>query len=169
MVNYDPYFKEFNKIIQEQLEENIRLYYPEIKTECPNCYLDTFGVAARSVSIYKAGGPIPFENGMPCPYCDGAGYKATENYEEITGRSYITNKDFISMSGLNIPRGAHQFICKSTFFPKIVMAKFMVPCTEIKDYVNQRYYLAGQPDVTGFKMNPIMYITSYWTKTNGKT
>lgn len=167
VTNYDSYFTEFNQIIQEQLEENITLYYPEARENCPNCYLDTFGAVARSVSIYKAGGPIPFSNGMPCPYCDGLGYKAIEVTEEIPGRSYITNKNFISAGGLNIPQGSHQFICKYTYYPKLVIAKFMVPRTELHDYVNQRYYLVGQPDISGFKMNPVMYMTSYWAKQVG--
>lgn len=164
VTNYDSYFTEFNQIIQDQLEENIKLYYPESRQDCPNCYLDTFGAVSRSVSIYKSGGPIQFSDGMPCPYCDGLGYKAIEVTEEIAGRSYTINKPFLSGSGLNIPQGSYQFVCKYIHYPKIVMAKFMIPKTELKDYVNQRYYLVGQPDITGFKMNPVMYMTSYWAK-----
>jgi len=164
VTDYDSYFTEFNQIVRDQLEENITLYYPEVRQDCPNCYLDTFGAVSRSVSIYRAGGPMPFENGMPCPHCDGAGYKAVEVKEEIAGRSYITNKPFVSGSGLNIPQGSYQFICKYTHYPKIIMSKFMVPRTKLENYVNQRYYMVGQPDVTGFKMNPVIYMTSYWAR-----
>ena len=59
------------------------LVYPEKKEQCPNCYLDTLGTRTRSVSVYKAGGPYPFGRGMPCPYCDGRGYKAIEVEEDV--------------------------------------------------------------------------------------
>lgn len=161
---YDGYFTDFNNMVQTELEESIKLYYPEVREDCPNCYLDTFGTVSRSVSIYKIGGPAPFDNGMPCPYCDGKGYKAVEVVETIPGRSYIVNKDFHNKSGINIPQGSYEFICRHTYFPKLVRAKSMMPVYELTDYMIQRYFLAGSPDVTGFKLNPIVYITSFWVK-----
>lgn len=151
-------------MVRDELEESIKLYYPETREDCPNCYLDTFGTVSRSVSIYKVGGPAPFSDGMPCPYCDGKGYKAVEMTEVIPGRSYIVNKDFHNKSGINIPQGSYEFICRHTYFPKLVRAKFMMPVNEISGYTIQRYYLVGQPDVISFKLNPITYISSFWVK-----
>ena len=47
------------------------LVYPEKKEDCPNCIIDNMAGRSRSVSRYQAGGPYPFERGMPCPYCGG--------------------------------------------------------------------------------------------------
>jgi hypothetical protein len=167
MVIYDSYFSDFNQMISDELEESITLYYPESRSDCPNCYLDTFGAVNRSVSIYKAGGPEPFENGQPCPHCDGKGYEAVHETEVIPGRAYIKNKEFKNTSGINIPQGSYEFVCKHIYYPKIVRAAFMIPGTEIMDFVTQRYYLSGQPDITGFKMNPVKYLSSFWVKNNG--
>lgn len=166
MVIYDSYFTEFNQIIQDELEEAIILTYPELRQECPNCYLDTIGVS-RSVSIYKVGGPEPFESGMPCPHCDGKGYKAVEQTESIPGRVYITAKDFMVAGNLMIPRGSIEFHCRHNYYPQLVMAKYSKPDNELIDYVSERYYLVGRPNSTGFVMNPVKHITSYWSL-NGK-
>ena len=59
------------------------LVYPEKKEDCPNCIMGNMGTRNRSVSIYQAGGPIPFDRGMPCPYCGGKGYKAVESTDDL--------------------------------------------------------------------------------------
>lgn len=164
---YTKYFTSFNDIVADELEEPITLVYPESRLDCPNCYLDTFGAVNRSVAIYKAGGPEPFENGQPCPHCGGKGYEAVEQTEVIMGRNYIVQKQFIDKSGLMIPEGTFQFVCRSTYMPKLLRCKYIIPNTNIQDFVNQKYYLLGQPDLPFFKMNPVKYLNSYWGKNNG--
>ena len=91
------------------------LVYPEKKEQCPNCYLDTLGTRTRSVSVYKTGGPYPFGRGMPCPYCDGKGYKAIEAEEDVNIRIYWEPRQWkdIGMS-INLPEGSIQVISKMT-------------------------------------------------------
>ena len=167
MVNYDSFFTNFNSIVQDNLEEQMRLYYPEIKEECPNCYLDTFGTGSRSVSIYKTGGPYPFDTGMPCPYCDGKGYKAIEQTEDLGARIYTDPKMFIKFGRINVPDGSMMLIFSIDKLPKFLRCKFLVPQTGLENHILERYYLNGQPEVTGFVMNPTKYLSSIWTKSNG--
>ena len=75
-------FNIYNEAV-ELFERTVKLVYPEKKEQCPNCYLDTFVTRTRAVSVYKPGGPYPFSRGMPCPSCDGLGYKAIEAEENI--------------------------------------------------------------------------------------
>ncbi len=164
MVNYDKEFAEFNNIISKHLEEKITLFYPERREECPNCYLDTFGTIDRSVSKYKENGPVPFENGMPCPYCDSKGYKAIEQTEDILGRLYKNNKEYNKKTGINIADGSITFICRIDYFSKIVSSKYMIPKDGLENLSNERYELTGHPEITSFVMNPVKYITSIWAK-----
>ena len=64
------------------------LVYPEKREQCPNCYMNTMGTRNKSVSVYRPGGPYPFDRGMPCPYCNGKGHKAVEVSDDITLRIY---------------------------------------------------------------------------------
>ena len=85
-------FNTYNEAVQ-LFERTAKLVYPEKKENCPNCYLDTMGTRTRSVSFYRTGGPAPFERGMPCPLCDGKGYKMIETTEDIEVRIYWERKN----------------------------------------------------------------------------
>lgn len=161
---YDSFFKSFNNMIMDELEEFITLYYPEKREECPNCYIDTFAGIMKTVSKYKNNGPMPFTNGMPCPYCDGNGYKSIEQKENIPGRIYTENKNYQTFKNLNLSSGQILFVCRIDFFTKILMSKYMRPVTEIHDLTIEKYELVGQPEHTGFTINPVKYITSIWKK-----
>jgi len=43
--------------------------YPPKRIPCPNCIVTSAGLSGP----YKIGGPIPFSEGMICPYCMGKG------------------------------------------------------------------------------------------------
>jgi len=161
---YDSYFTDLNNMISDHLEENIKLIYPEVKQECPNCTLDTFAGMSKSSGKYKQGGPIPFEDGMPCPYCNGEGYKLIEKTENIPGRIYTSEKPYLKVKNVNIPEGSILFICKLQFFSKIMQAKYMIPICGIDNHTNELYQLNGQPEAVSFVLNPITYISSSWTK-----
>ena len=94
-------------------ERVVTLVYPEKKEQCPNCYLDTMGTRTRSVSVYRSGGPYPFSRGMPCPQCDGKGYKAIEAEEDLNVRIYWEPKQWKDIgAAINLPEGAIQIISK---------------------------------------------------------
>jgi hypothetical protein len=161
---YDSYFTDFNNMVTDHLEEDIKLIYPEIKQECLNCTLDTFVGISKSSGKYKQGGPIPFDQGMPCPYCNGEGHKMIEKTENIPGRIYTSEKPYLKVKNVNIPEGAILFICRLQFFSKIMQAKYMIPVTEIYNYTNELYQLDGQPESVSFVINPVKYISCLWTK-----
>lgn len=161
---YDKFFRDFNNIVSDELEQYIVLYYPGIRQECNNCYLDTFANINKSISRFKQGGPMPFENGMPCPYCNGDGYKHIDKTERIPGRVYTSNKNFNMFKNMQIPSGSIIFICRADFFAKIQMSTHMIPETELKNLTVEKYELIGQPEDTGFAINPVKYITSVWNK-----
>ncbi len=161
---FDSYFQDFNNTISDHLETKVQLVYPEIKQECPNCVPDAFLGAYKSSGKYKQGGPAPFESGMPCPYCNAEGYKLIEKTENIPGRIYTSEQAYKKFKNMNIPNGSLLLVCRINFFSKIVQAKYMTPFSEIYNQTSERYMLDGQPEDTGFAINPVKYITSIWTK-----
>ena len=135
------------------------LVYPEKREQCSNCYMDTMGTRNRSISKYRSGGPYPFERGMPCPYCNGKGYKANET----------TNKKFWVDIGIpiDVPDGAMQTISYMTDLEKINKAKYIIPNYDgIEKYDQSRYERAGSSYPQGFKQNATKYIVTFWTRSD---
>ena len=144
------------------------LVYPERREECPNCYMDTMGTRNRSVSVYKVGGPYPFERGMPCPYCNGKGYKAVETTEDITLRIYWDRKNWIDVGiPIDISDGSIQTIGYMTDLPKINKAKYLIPKYDgIEKYDDMKYERSGMSYPQGFKQNTTKYIVTFWSRTD---
>ncbi len=145
-----------------------KLIYPEKKESCPNCYLDTMGTRTRSVSKYKAGGPIPFERGMPCPYCGGKGYKAIETSDNIVLRIYWDRRSFVKVSeNIDISSGAIQTIAYMTDLDKINKCKYLIPIYDgIENYDTGRFERSGPSYPQGFKQNDTKYIVTFWNRAN---
>ena len=142
------------------------LVYPEKREQCPNCYMDTMGTRNRSISNYRSGGPYPFERGMPCPYCNGKGYKAVETTEDITLRIYWNRKFWVDIGiPIDIPDGSIQTISYMTDLEKINKAKYLIPNYDgIEKYDNGRYERAGSSYPQGFKQNETKYVVTFWTR-----
>jgi len=146
------------------------LVYPEKKEDCPNCIMSTMGVSNRSISIYQTGGPYPFDRGMPCPYCNGKGYKATEATDSITLRIYWDRKNWVKTGAeINIPDGGIQTIAYMTDLDKIEKCKYMIPIYDgIEKYdTNAKYEKAGISFPQGFKQNATKYVVTFWNRANG--
>lgn len=146
------------------------LIYPEKKEDCPNCIMSNMGTRNRSVSIYQAGGPYPFERGMPCPYCGGKGYKANESTDEVTLRIYWDRKSWVKTGAeIAIPDGSIQTIAYMTDLEKIEQCKYMIPNYDgIQNYdTSARYEKNGISFPQGFKQNAIKYVVTFWTRANG--
>jgi len=145
-----------------------KLVYPEKKEACPNCYLDTMGTRTRSVSKYKTGGPIPFERGMPCPYCGGKGYKAIEATDEITLRIYWDRRSFVKVTeNIDIPNGAIQTIAYMADLDKINKCKYLIPIYDgIENYDTGRFEKNGPSYPQGFKQNDTKYVVTFWNRAN---
>ena len=147
-----------------------KLVFPEKREQCPNCFLDTMGTSTRSVSIYRSGGPYPFERGMPCPYCEGKGYKAVETSEDVSLRIYYDRKSWVSIGvPINIPEGAIQTICDMADLPKLAKCKYMIPEYDgIQNYdTSARYERDGASIPQGFKQNPTKNAVTFWNRMNG--
>tara|TARA_Y100001973_G_scaffold84179_1_gene125058 strand:+ start:379 stop:894 length:516 start_codon:yes stop_codon:yes gene_type:complete len=147
-----------------------KLVYPEKKEDCPNCILDTMGTRNRSVSMYQPGGPYPFERGMPCPYCGGAGYKAIESSDTVTLRIYWDRKHWVNVgTPIEIADGGIQTIALMTDIAKIEKCKYMLPRYDgIENYdPNAKYYRTGPSFPQGFKQNETKYVVTFWGRNNG--
>jgi hypothetical protein len=160
-------FDDFNEAVL-LMEKQLKLFYPERKTECPNCYLDTMGTRNRSISIYKTGGPYPFETGMPCPHCDGKGYLESTVTETIPSRIYINPKEWSRSLKIAIPDGAIMTICRMDYATKIRQCKYVQPLYNGLDgHFTDNYYRVGDIYSESFNLNPIKYVTAIWGK-NGQ-
>ena len=68
--------------------------YPPKRVECINC---TKPVGTNSTSVYRHGGPMPFNFGS-CPLCGGNGYKEIETTDSIRLRIYWSRTDWIRIA-----------------------------------------------------------------------
>lgn len=145
-----------------------KLIYPEKREECPNCYLDTLGTRNRSVSKYKAGGPYPFERGMPCPYCGGKGYKSILSSDIITLRIYWDRKFWFKVAqAIEIPDSSIQTISYMADLDKINKAQYLIPIYDgIEKYDNARFEKSGPSYPQGFKQNDTKYVVTFWNRIN---
>lgn len=157
-------FQPFNDAAQALFERKATLIFPEKREVCPNCYYSTLGNKAKSVGKYKAGGPFPFEDGMPCPYCDGKGYKQVEVSEVIPIQILWEIQSYYKkLLTIEIPQGSIQTIVRSTYTPKLEMAKYLSPKDGgIENLDNKLYERFGPSYPLGFKNNPVKYMVNFW-------
>ena len=105
---------------------------------------------------------------MPCPYCNGKGYKANETTEDITLRIYWNKKFWVDIGiPIDVPDGAMQTISYMTDLEKINKAKYIIPNYDgIEKYDQSRYERAGSSYPQGFKQNATKYIVTFWTRSD---
>lgn len=162
-------FDSFNQVVLDILEREAVLIFPEeIKTECPNCYLDTMN-KFKSVSIYKANGPEPFDRGQPCPHCGGKGYKSTDKKETIKTRIYFDKKTiqkYIAQSSISIPSAALMTVSNIKYLKSIKQAKYLTPIYDgVENYYVQKFEKISDSSPNGFTSNNIKYFTTFWSLT----
>ena len=158
-------FDAFNDAVDNIWSKTVTLVYPEKREECPNCYFNGY----KSNGIYKTGGPYPFEDGFPCPYCDAAGFKMIEVTEDIQCRIYYDKKQWVDIGiPVNVPFSAAQLVAKITDLPKLQKCKYIIPkyYSGIDAYQNQTLVLAGTYYPQGFTQNNTKYVISFWTANN---
>lgn len=165
-------FTSFNQIVSDILERDTILIYPEVKEECANCFLDTMAGANRSTSIYRQGGPYPFDRGQPCPYCGGKGYKAIEKTETIRARLYFDKKTILKKLGnssINIKAVDLMTITNMVHMTKLQQCKYLTPKYDgIQEYSIQKFERITESLPNGFQQNPEKYVTTFWTLNNGQ-
>lgn len=154
-------FSIYNDAVDNIWSKRVTLVYPERKEECPNCYNNGY----QSNGVYRTGGPYPFENGFPCPYCDGVGFKYLQTTEDIYARLYFAKKDWAKIGiDVNIPDAEMQMVCKITDWPKVQRANYILP-SYYEGYQidpSNGMTLTGDYYPMGFTQNPTKYIVTFW-------
>ena len=158
-------FDIYNDAVDNIWSRDIRLIYPEIREECPNC---TFN-GSRSNGIYKTGGPYPFENGFLCPYCEGAGYKMIETTQTIKARIYYSQKEWVKVGPqVQIPNAVAQIVANMSDLPKLQQCKYCIPnyYPNIDNYNIQKLQRVSEFYPQGFLQNPQKYVVTFWSAYN---
>lgn len=158
-------FDIYNDAVDNIWSKPILLVYPSKKEECPNCFNNGY----QSNGVYRPGGPYSFENGFPCPYCNGEGFKYIDTTETITARIYYSRKDWLKIGiEVNVPDAAMQMVSKITDLPKLQRANYIVPnYYENIDYYNAEHIgMVGSYYPMGFTQNPTKYVVTYWKSKN---
>lgn len=156
---WDKYKEGADKMIDCWFGKPCTLFYPKIKTVCPNCNFNP--VTVRSSNTYKIGGPIFFDNGI-CPYCNGDGYTDYESSETIKMRCYFNSKDWVKVEiPVNIRSGAVQTIGHITDIPKCLKST-RVKMVSDQNYLNLDFVLAGEPQLHGLKKDS--YFIAFWNR-----
>jgi hypothetical protein len=127
------------------------------KNICPNCIFDSN--TNKSSNQYKPGGPIEFDFGRLCPYCNGIGYYGENNrQEEIHLAVLWDSKSWINFSSnIQSSAGYIQTISGSDIINKLESANSL--------WINgDSYQLDGKSNYVG--LGDSRYIICTWKKIN---
>lgn len=165
-INIPPSIFEIYNDAVTLFERTALLFFPPALEECSNCYQNTMRAGLQSMSFYREGGPFPFDNGMPCPNCDGKGSTETQHSVEIPLRIYWKKSHFINSGpSINIPDNAIQTIADMKYLSDIERAAYMVPSYDgIENYKIMRFYKISPSFPQGFKQNPKKYVVTLWSR-----
>ncbi len=140
-----------------------KINQPAKKTECPNCLLNT--LSNTSSGVYKFGGPIAFDDGGICPYCNGDGYVESVHTDNVRMMIYWDANQYARE--LNIPiRFPDGTIASKGLmgdYTKIDMCDNMVLHNGIPNSPVFTYIKAGQP--TPFGIGKDSFFVCYWKRT----
>ena len=148
-------FAQYQEIVDELINndfvgESCQLTYPELKSDCPNCILNS--ATGKSSNKYQQGGPIPFTVGI-CPYCRGAGVFSTPQVEVIRLRVYWTNKDFRKLGFVDVPNGNIMVIGFMSDAAKMKRCTDVMVLNDMSNVFNLKYVLSGEVLPWGFGHN----------------
>ena len=99
---------------------------------CINCVFSPR--QKRSSNIYKAGGPVPFENHTICPWCGGEGRSSRAVKETIRLRVYWTQKDWSIFGPVENPESYAMVIGYMEHLPKLEKADRILLNKELVQY-----------------------------------
>lgn len=165
MIDFTKLKNTYNAQIDQLLSETglstlCHLHSPSVNTQCPNCLYDS--ALKKSANAYKNGGPIPFNNGQICPYCNGVGIKKEKRTVSIYMGVLWDYKSWV-IKPINIenPNGYIQTICSKDYIGDILKAENMSVNLSGPIY-NPLFQLDGEPNPAGLGDN--RYIVSQWKK-----
>lgn len=147
-----------------QLGKNIYLIFDPIKTDCPNCYLDI--IRNRSTGVYKAGGPIPFDRGVQCPYCKAKGVTEVSVNKCIKCLIKWNPKDSENF-GISVSqtKGIVRLKTYLTEIDDLRRAKFAIVNHDIANIINLKTRLIKGPIPVGLRED--RYCISFWELIDG--
>lgn len=163
---------EFKKVFKDSIDTILSqnaltvpclLKYQNTKKElCFNCEYDS--ISQKSANIPKNNAVVSFPRGSICPACRGFGYIDTTNDEKVDLAIIFDSKYWLNWGSktMNIPDGMVQCLCKIDLLPKIKTCKEMIIDTNLSNYDNYRYSLAGDPQPAGFGSHD--YLISMWQR-----
>jgi len=164
-----PEFKQIFKdsidtlLAQNSLSVPCILKYENTKRElCYNCVFDP--ISQRSSNNPKSDAVQPFPFGSVCPVCMGFGYNDTSSDETVNLAIIFDSKYWLNWGSESsrISTGMVQSLCKIELLPKFKNCKEMIMDTNLSNYDNYRYSLAGDPQPAGLGSND--YIIAMWEK-----
>jgi hypothetical protein len=133
------------------------------KDICPNCIYDVN--LKKSANKYKSGGPIPFNAGQICPYCNGVGFYGETTKETVYLAIIWDYKKWINPPvNAALPDGMIQTISDITTLQKIRKCKDMDVIYPSSSNKNHKFQLDGEPTPAGLGDNN--YIICMWKKIN---
>lgn len=148
------------KIMNSSIGNNCQLYYPPIKTDCPNCQFNP--ITKKSANIYVSGGPIAFSGGL-CPYCNGEGFVYSESTETIRMKVYWNPKDWEDI-GVDIQQSDGVIQTQAFVYdaPKIERCNYMIPVVKNEQTVIYKYKLLRKSIPHGFRQDK--FFISFWER-----
>jgi hypothetical protein len=164
-----PQFKQIFKdsidtlLAQNSLSVPCTLKYENTKRDlCYNCEFDA--ISNRSANIPKANAPVGFARFTVCPVCHGFGYIDKSSDETIYLAIIFDSKYWLNWDSntVKISDGMVQSLSKIDVLPKLKNCKEMIMDTNLSNYDNYRYSLAGDPQPAGLGSND--YIISMWQR-----
>lgn len=165
MINFPNLQAIYNAQIDNLLSSNglstlCYLHLPSTITQCPNCLYD--GALKKSANVYKTGGPIMFDVGQICPYCNGVGSKRDkQNIEVYMGVLWDYKSWVIKPINIENPSGYIQTICSKNYIQNILKAENM--SVNLSGPIqNPMFQLDGEPNPAGLGDN--QYIVCQWKK-----
>ena len=136
------------------------LEFPNVDSECPNCYFDP--ETKRSTNVYKTGGPISFQNHTTCPHCGGTGREIIDvPTETIRLRVYWRPSTLMDLAGsdvpsnplLNSPEAVCRVIGYMTDLPKFERAHSILVQSDLEATRRWRCVRDGEARPHGFRGN----------------
>ncbi len=153
-----------DEFIDGELGSTCTLIFPAKREECDNCIYDPH--TSRSSNIYKAGGPISFQNHGTCPRCQGRGTLELPQTDTMRLRVYWEPASWRDI-GIKVadPTGRCVVIGYMVELAKFERANTVLLNNELKNIRNFQTAKDGEAQPWGFRRD--RYFTQIMKRTGG--
>lgn len=153
-----------DEFIDGELGSTCTLIFPAKREACDNCLHDPH--THRSANIYRAGGPIEFNNHQICPRCQGVGMLESPNTASIRLRIYWEASVWKSL-GIKVadPDGVCMVIGYMSDLPQFERANTVLLNDALKNIRGYQCAREGEAQPWGFRRN--RYFRQMMKRTGG--